>query len=376
MSTALLSLLPTPRISPAEPLRIALLAPPWIAVPPYGYGGIESVLALLSDGLVERGHDVALLAAPGSSSSARVVPLLDAPHPDAMREAIYEADHTARAFEVIDSAALVGNGFDVVHDHSGFTAVAMADRIDAPILHTLHGPFTEATRAFYRRHGRKVWLSALSEFQAAQAPRGMRWAGTIPNPIEVDAWPFEARKRDYLLWVGRMSPEKGAHRAIAVARRAGRALVLAGPVQPGQEAFFAAEVEPHVDGDAVRYLPEIAGADKQRLFAEAAGFLMPIRWPEPFGMVMIEALVCGTPVIAFAEGSAPEIVTDGRTGFLVGDEEAMARAVGRLGEIDPDRCRSAMAARYAVDLVVGAYESAYRRMLAGDRAAVPVMGRG
>jgi glycosyltransferase involved in cell wall biosynthesis len=148
-------------------------------------------------------------------------------------------------------------------------------------------------------------------------------------------------------------------------------LVIAGPVQPGQEAYFSVEVEPHIDGDAVRYVEEVGGDDKQRLFAEASAFLMPIRWPEPFGMVMIEAMVCGTPVVAFPEGSAPEIVVDGENGFLAVDEAAMARAVGRLGEIDPVRCRELVEQRYSVDVVAGAYEAAYRR-IAAARATAPL----
>jgi len=347
----------------ADAIRIALLAPPWIPVPPPGYGGIESVVADLADGLVERGHDVTLLAAPGSHSSAHVVTLLESTYPDEIDHAAYEADHVARAFEAIDDAGRAGRPFDVVHDHSSSTAFAMADRLDVPLLHTLHGPFTHDRWAFYAHHAHKAWVSALSAAQLAQGPPGLRSVGVIPNPIDVAAWPFEPCKRGYLLWVGRMTPEKGPHRAIRVARGAQMPLALAGPVQPGQEAFFAAEVAPHVDGDAVRYLEEIGGPEKQRMFAEAACFLMPIRWAEPFGMVMIEAMVCGTPVVAFPEGAAQEVVEDGRTGFLVEDEDAMVAALDRLGEIDPACCRAAVEERYDIDVVAGAYEGAYRQIV-------------
>jgi glycosyltransferase involved in cell wall biosynthesis len=158
-----------------------------------------------------------------------------------------------------------------------------------------------------------------------------------------------------------MSPDKGPHRAITAARAAGVPLVLAGPVQHGQEVFFGAEVEPHVDGEAVKYVGEADSARKRELYSRARALLMPIRWPEPFGLVMVEAMACGTPVIAFPEGSAPEIVIDGETGFLVDDEEAMAAAVGRLSELDPARCRAATDERFGVDAVVGGYEAAYRR---------------
>lgn len=331
---------------------------------PPAYGGIESVVALLAEALVARGHDVTLFAAPGSRSAARVVPLLEDCHPDEIQRAIHEADHVARCFEALERAEGLGRPFDVIHDHSGFTAFAMADRLAVPMLHTLHGPFDDETTAFYRRHAEKAWVSALSRAQRAAAPPELRFAGVIPNPLDVDAWPFAAEKDAYLLWVGRMSPCKGPHRAIEAARRAGRPLVLAGPVQPGQEEFFAQEVQPHVDGAAVRYVEEVGGREKHDLFARAAAFVMPIRWPEPFGMVMIEAMAAGTPVLAFPEGSASEVVVDGETGFLVDDEEEMARAVGRLAEIDPARCRASVQERYGLDVVAAAYESAYRRIVA------------
>ena len=342
-------------------------------MPPPKYGGIEAVVAELMHGLVARGHDVTLFAAPGSRApGAEVVPLLDAPHPDDIGDAFIEVDHVARAFALVDRAAREGRPFDVVHDHCGCVAFAMADRLATPLLHTLHGPFTEMTSAFYGAHAGTAPVAALSRWQWRDAPPGLRCVGGIPNPIDVDAWPFEPRKQEHLLWIGRMTEYKGAHRAIAVARRCERPLVIAGPVQPGQEAYFEREVEPHVDGTSVRYVGEVGGVEKQRLFADAAALLMPIRWAEPFGMVMIEAMACGTPVIAFPEGAAGEIVTDGGCGFLVDDEDGMVAAVARLPEIDPAACREHVRRAYDVTVVARAYEEAYRRVIAAasrkDRA--------
>jgi glycosyltransferase involved in cell wall biosynthesis len=161
-----------------------------------------------------------------------------------------------------------------------------------------------------------------------------------------------------------MDPTKGPHRAIAAARQAGVALVLAGPVQPGQQEFFEAEVAPHLDGDRIRYVDEVGGQAKRQLFAHARALLMPIRWPEPFGMVMVEAMICGTPVIAFREGSVPEVVADGVCGYVVEDEAEMADAVGRLGEIDPVGCRSSAEQRFDTAVVSRAYEDVYRRVIA------------
>jgi glycosyltransferase involved in cell wall biosynthesis len=332
-----------------------MLAPPWIPVPPPGYGGIEQVVGLLAAELTERGHSVTLFAAPGSSSRASVESPLDAAHPDEIEMSLYEADHVASAFGVLDRAE---PAFDVLHDHCGFTAFAFADTIDTPLIHTLHGPFTDETAAFYRRHGHKAHAVALSRHQAEQAPEQLDVVSVIGNPMVVDDFPFREEKDDYLLWVGRLDEDKGPDRAIAAAREAEERLVLAGPVQPGQEDYFRHEVEPHVDGDHVHYIGEV-GSEKGELYAGASALLMPIRWPEPFGLVMTEALACGTPVIAFPEGSAPEIVIDGETGFVVEDESEMAAAVGSLGDIDPLRCRESARERFDVEAVAESYERAY-----------------
>jgi glycosyltransferase involved in cell wall biosynthesis len=336
-----------------------MLAPPWISVPPPGYGGVEAVVSVLSEALVRRGNDVTLFCAPGSKSSARVVTLLEDAHPDEIERSLFEVDHVARAFAAIDLAR-ESLRFDVVHDHCGFTALAMADRLDTPLVHTLHGQFTDATAAFYTRHESKAMLVAISRAQRAKAPQSMRGVAVIPNPIDVRGWPLQERKQDYVLWIGRMTAEKGPHRAIAAAREAGVRLVLAGVIQPGQQPFFDREVAPHIDGDRVSFLGEVGGAPKRSLFAGARALLMPISWEEPFGMVMVEALACGTPVIAFPAGAARELVLDGHTGFLVRDERAMAGAIGRLESIAASDCRAWVAEHCDVDVVAEAYESAYR----------------
>ncbi len=345
-------------------LRVAMLAPPWLAVPPKGYGGVEWVVSGLTEALVARGHTVTLFCAPGSVSGAEVVPVLDVTHPDEIERSLHEADHVARAFDLIE-AGTGGAPFDVVHDHCGFTALAMADRIELPVVHTLHGQFTASTAAFYEHHGHKAALVAISRAQLSAAPAGLATVGVIPNPIDVLAWPVQEDKDDYVLWIGRMTPEKGPQRAIAAARMAEVPLVLAGVIQPGQQEFFAREVAPHIDGERVRFAGEVGGAVKRSLFAGARALLMPIRWAEPFGMVMAEALACGTPVIAFAEGAACELVVDGDTGFLVDDEEAMGAAVARLDEIDAHECRRWIAEHCDVDVVAEAYERTYRAAARG-----------
>jgi glycosyltransferase involved in cell wall biosynthesis len=336
-----------------------MLAPPWISVPAPGYGGVESVVSTLTEALVGRGHDVTLFCAPGSVSRATVVTLLDRAHPDEIERSLYEVDHVGQAFDQIDLAAYAAP-FDIVHDHCGFTGLAMANRLDTPLVHTLHGPFTADTAAFYARHGHKAMLVGISRAQLASAPSGLGPISSIPNPIDLRAWPVQERKGDYLLWVGRMTPEKGPHRAIAAARAVDVPLVLAGVIQPGQQAFFDREIAPHVDGKRVCFVGEVGGVAKRSLFACARGLLMPIRWNEPFGMVMVEALACGTPVIAFPEGAAPELIIDGKTGFLVDDERAMSDAIGHLPRIAPQDCRAWVAQHCDVEVVAAAYERTYR----------------
>ena len=360
--------LPPPRRSS---LHVAVLAPPWIPVPPPANGGIEAVLELLCEGLVARGHRVTLFAAPGSRSTAEVYSLLDDAHPEAIGSSRLEADHVAQAWHEIEQACADGMPYDVLHDHSGFTALAMADRVQIPVVHTIHGVLDADTLPFYRRHGHKAALVAISHTQAASARPFLNLPNVVPNPVAIDRWPLQTEKDDYLLWIGRMDPVKGAHRAIRAAREAQRRLILAGPIQPGQESYFQERVAPHIDGHEVCYVGEAGGADKRNLYCKAAALLMPIRWQEPFGMVMVEALACGTPVIAFPEGAATEIVIPGINGLLVGDEHEMARAVQQLSQLDPVRCRASVADRYDVAVTTSRYEAVYRRAIAHGAPVQP-----
>jgi glycosyltransferase involved in cell wall biosynthesis len=357
-------------------LHVAMLAPPWIPVPPPGYGGIEEVVALLTDALVQRGHDVELFCAPGSQSRAKVRPLLPRAHPEAIERSLFESDHVGLAFAALDEAAAAGSPFDVVHDHCGFTPLAMADRIAVPLAHTVHGPFDDDTKVYYSHNSWKGTIVCISHSQAGMGPKDVQVAGVVHNPIDVDAWPVGLHKQDYLLWLGRFVAEKGPHRAIRVAQMARRPLILAGTVQPGHEKFFANEIEPHIDGTNVQFVGEVGGARKQQLFADAFAFLMPIRWPEPFGMVMVESLAAGTPVLAFNQGAAPEIVENGRNGFLVDDEEEMAAAVEPAGKLDPMECRRS-AERFSPDRVAARYEAMYDvAIAAGPRRREPGRGAG
>ena len=347
-------------------MKIAILAPPWISVPAPGYGGVESVVSALTENLVERKHQVTLFCAPGSISGANIVNFLGETHPHEIERSIYEVDHVAATFDYMDNLP-AGEKFDVVHDHCGFVGIAMANRISTPIIHTLHGPFTSESSAFYSRHGHKATLVGISKSQLSSAPKGLGEIVSIPNPIDLKVWPLQETKDDYLLWIGRITPEKGPHLAIAAALEAGVPLILAGIVQPGQGDYFDREIAPYIDGQKVSFAGEVRGKVKQSLFAHAMGLLMPIRWEEPFGMVMVEALASGTPVISFPEGAARELIIEGETGFLVKDELHMAAAIAQLSTIDSRACRDWVARYCDVNVVTSAYEKVYRAAISQPR---------
>ncbi|MDA0140934.1 glycosyltransferase [Solirubrobacter deserti] len=353
-----------------RPLRIALLAPPWRPVTPTSDGAVEAALASLADALVAAGHDVTLYAAPGSRSLARIVSVLDRAHEREVGSSMVEADHAACAFAAIERAELDGMPFDLVHDHSGWTALAMADRLAVPVVHTVHRPFDEATRDWYRAHGAKAALVCLSRAHAAAGPAGVRVDAVVPNPVEV----VSAAKDDFLLWVGRIAPGTGADRAIRVARAAGRPLVLAGAVEREAEAYFSEAIAPHVEGPQVTHVSDLGGARKRELLRRARAILMPTMWVEPFGMTMVEAMAAGTPVIAAPRGSALEVIDDGRTGVFVNDEAELAAALDRVDAIDLDRCRARAEERFGPKAVAQRYAAVYRaiaRPLPGAGAPVP-----
>jgi len=334
-------------------MKIAMMAPPWIPIPPRQYGGIEVVVSLLTEELVDLGHDVHLFAAPHSVTKAKFHPVLPKAHPDELNFALHETDHVATVFNMINEA-----GFEVLHDHT-VSAVAYCDLINTPIVHTMHNGHAGDLRGYYARHAQGAHLVAVSQKQAATAPHDVKIAGVVPNPTDVEHWPFRERKRNYALWIGRVDDAKGPQRAIRAAQKAKMPLILAGPVQAGQESFFRYEIEPHLN-DQIRYIGEVGGKRKANLFANAAALLMPIKWSEPFGLVMTEALSCGTPVIAFPEGAAEEIVIHGVNGYLVPGIVAMADALADLAAIRPADCRESVRSRYSPRIVARGYLDIYR----------------
>jgi glycosyltransferase involved in cell wall biosynthesis len=342
-------------------VRIALIAPPWYRVPPSGYGGIEWVVALLADGLTDRGHEVTLFAPPGSETEAELVPpLAEVPPQEVIGDPWYEAAHAVPAYDRADE-------FDLLHDHTGPVGASIGAMSEAPTVHTLHGPFTDQTTMLYRRIARRHWFVAISERQRSMGPPNLRWAGVVYNGIPVDRYPLRADKGDYLFFLGRADEEKAPHLAIEAARKAGRRLVLCVTTKNEREQTYWAEMVEPILGDDVEVHGECDQEQKTRLLAGAAALLFPIQWAEPFGLVMTEAMACGTPVVAWRNGSVPEVVADGETGFIVASVEEMAAAVDRVGALDPQVLRARVQERFSAEAMVAGYERAYERALAGER---------
>ncbi|HQH21272.1 MAG TPA: glycosyltransferase family 4 protein [Thermoleophilia bacterium] len=342
-------------------MRIAQLAPPWITVPPEGYGGTEWVVQQLCDGLTALGHEVCLYATGDSHTAAELRSLFPRQMPDQIGVTAFDSRHVSFAFADIERDA-----FDLVHDHSGFLGIAFSRYLATPMVHTVHCAFDQVAAGFYAQFADAVGYICISEYQRSMAPPGMRWAGIAYNAIAVEQWPYTTGKDDYLLAFGRVCEAKGFHHSIETAKRLDRRLIMAGVLQEPYRDYFEEHVEPHIDGEQIVYEGEVSDARKRELFAHAGAFLFPITWPEPFGLVMIEAMACGTPVVAMRHGSVPEVVDDGATGFVVepDDLDAFVAAVGRVSQIDPAVCRRTVEERFTVERMVADYEAIYRRFLA------------
>lgn len=348
-------------MSQTGPLRVALVAPPWLPVPPGGYGGIEQVVYLLARELEKRGHEVTVFGRQGSSPDLDVVALAPRSwqhHLGSRDERARECLHVYRAYDIIRRRA-----FDVVHDHTGFTGMTLgaALRLPAPMVATLHGDLTEAEGELLRALDQRVALVAITESQRNQVA-DVRWIDVVHNAVDADEFEVSAEKDDYLLQLARITPDKGQHLAIEVARRAGRPLVLAGKVDPDGEAYFRERIEPEL-GDDVRWVEDAQGAEKARLLARASAMVFPIQWHEPFGLAMVEAMASGTPVVAIRIGATPELVEEGVTGYLADDVDGLVDAVHRAGDIDAARCARSVRERFSPAAMAEAYEAVYRRAI-------------
>lgn len=338
-------------------MRIAEVAPPWISVPPEGYGGIELIVDLLAGGLQARGHEVTLFAAAGSQSPAEVVSPLPAPGTAAIGDSWHEVYHSLSVYQRADE-------FDVVHDHT-FSGPALAGMRDGELtsVHTLHGPWDLRARAYYELLHERTHLVAISETQRAANP-DVRYAATIPHGIDLARYPlFEGTRDDYLAYIGRANRDKAPELAVELAHRAGLPIKLVVKrAEPVEQQYWEEYVLPRL-GDDDEALEEISHDEKVALLQRARAFLFPIRWAEPFGLVMIEALACGTPVVATPRGAATEIVEDGICGYLRAELDDLAESLRTVGELAPRACRARVEEHFSAEAMVDAYARLFTRLV-------------
>ena len=344
-------------------MRIAILSPVWFPVPPTGYGGIELVVSLLADGLVDAGHEVTLFASGDSWTKANLAYTYETAPSELIGRSMPELRHALGCYTRAGE-------FDVINDHSGMPAAALAGSLKTPVLHTVHGPLDGEAGGTYesiQRLAPDVGLISISLNQRRPKPE-LPWVANVPNAVDLSLYPCKPHRGDYLLFLGRMSPDKGAHRAIAVAMELGVPLKMAGKKrEKKEEQYFAEFVEPHL-GHGVEWLGEVTHGTKVELLQDARATLFPIEWEEPFGLVMIESMACGTPVIATRHGAVPEVMEHGRGGLIVDHYREMAAALDEADELDPLECRRYVEERFAPERMVGDYVDAYREAV--ERSAV------
>jgi glycosyltransferase involved in cell wall biosynthesis len=337
-------------------MKIAIIAPPWAPVPPAGYGGIEVVVDRLARGFHDAGHEILLYATGDSPCPVPKQWVLEEAEHNRIGMVVPELRQVLHAYEAVQD-------FDIVHDHTMVGPVYAACFPDLPVVTTIHGPFNDELTDLYERIGHRVPIIAISHAQCRPVPQ-IPIAAVIHHGLDVDDFPLGTGEGGYCLFLGRMSPDKGAHRASDVAYKAGMPLIMAAKMrEPWEHEYHATNVQPYLN-ENIQFVGEAGHEKKLELLANAKCLLMPIRWNEPFGMVMIEALACGTPVLAFPEGAAPEIVDDGRTGFLCKDEDEMVEALRRVDEIDRAECRASVERSFSTERMVGEHVELFERILA------------
>ncbi|MHC4697279.1 MAG: glycosyltransferase family 4 protein [Planctomycetota bacterium] len=356
-------------------MRIAMLAPISWPLPPAGYGPWEQVAHNLTEELVKLGHDVTLFAAGGTKSAATVV--ATCPHalstwPKAERERVPKLDPRtgllegppdARVLEDLHIAVCMeragGGEFDVVHSHLHVHALGFSRLITCPLVSTLHGSaWVRAAHPMLEAYKDLPYVS-ISDAERTMLPQ-LNYAATVYNGIRIEDFPFEPEKDDYLLFAGRLAPEKGTAEAIDVAKRSGRRLLLAGMIEPQYQAYYDTRVKPHLDGKWVEYLGLLSQRELAPVYRKAAAVLFLINWCEPFGLVAVEAQASGTPLIATRQGALPEIIVEGRTGFVVDSVDEAVGATERVGSISPKACRENAESRFSAAVMARGYECVYR----------------
>jgi glycosyltransferase involved in cell wall biosynthesis len=341
-------------------VRIALIAPPWLPVPPTSYGGTEAVIATLAEGLEEAGHDVLLVTTGDSTCNVDRTQVFATARPDDMHDVVVEVRHLLHAYDAVAAARV-----DIVHDHTSAGPVYF-ERYGAPVVTTNHNLFTDDTRALYRSVAGRVAIVAISHHQASTA-EGVPIARVIHHGVDETRYPVGTGSGGYLLFLGRMSRTKGVHLAVDLARRVGVPLVIAAKMRaPDEHDYFRSEIAPFVGG-GVTFAGEVGYHEKVELLGGATALVNPILWDEPFGLCMVEAMACGTPVITTWRGAAPEIVDHGTTGFLCRSLQDMVGAVDGVRSIDRRACRASVERRFSARRMTLDHIDLYERVQRDQR---------
>jgi glycosyltransferase involved in cell wall biosynthesis len=338
-------------------VKIGVIAPPWAPVPPDLYGGIEQAVDCECRGLAAAGHEVLLFTTGDSTSPVPKKWVMEQSEGNRIGFTVPELVHVMAAYDAMAAA-----GCELIHDHTMVGPAYASALTDIPVVTTIHGPLNVELSDIYRRIAHRVPLIAISHAQLRDHP-DLPVAGVIHHGVDVEDFTMGWGKGDYCMYLGRMVAEKGAHRAILAAREAGLPILLAGKMrEPWETAYFESAIEPLL-GDDVQYLGEVPYEQKLQLLGDAKATLFPIRWNEPFGLVMLESLACGTPVLAFAEGAAPEVVAEGRTGWLCTDESDMAARLGTVDQLDRAECRADVEARFSTTRMAREHAELFERVL-------------
>ncbi|HEY9706694.1 MAG TPA: glycosyltransferase family 4 protein [Oculatellaceae cyanobacterium] len=343
-------------------MRIAQIAPLWERVPPFRYGGIELIVSLLTDELVRRGHEVTLFASGDSITKAH----LKAVHDQALRLDKEVKEPGLYEQMMLSDLYQQAHHFDIIHSHIGYTALPYSVFVKTPTVHTTHGIFTPDNEKIFRRFASQPYTS-ISEAQ--REPRlGLNYIHTVYNGIEPDAYPLQEKPTQppYLAFVGRLSPEKGPEGAIAIARATGLPLKMAGKIDAVDRTYYDDKLKPLIDGEQIQYLGEVSHEEKVQLLSNATVTLFPITWREPFGLVMIESMATGTPVVGMALGAVPEVIAHGKSGFVCNTIEEMIEAVPEAMKLDRPTCRDYVLNRFSVSTMATEYERAFERVLSGQ----------
>ncbi|HJU72977.1 MAG TPA: glycosyltransferase family 4 protein [Gemmatimonadaceae bacterium] len=343
-------------------MRIAQVAPLYESVPPRQYGGTERVVSYLTEELVRQEHDVTLFAAGDSVTSAKLIPVV----PTALRLGAGSAGGAADDFIaphvlMLEQVAKRARDFDVIHYHIGHLHFPLSRFLRVPHVTTIHGRLDlPELQALFRAFS-DVPLVSISNHQR-QPIEFANWLATVYHGLPPDLYNLGSGRGNYLAFLGRVSPEKRVDRAIQVAERVGMELRIAAKVDDADRDYFDARIRPMLQHSHVRFIGEITEREKSAFLGDAAALIFPIEWPEPFGLVMVEAMACGTPVIAFRRGSVPEILRDGESGFIVNSVDGAVDAVQKLHTLERARCRRAFEARFLAARMAEEYVAVYRRL--------------